>query len=140
MEQNKPMQHRKIIQKIFDQAWTRAEFDGIDALISEDARFHFRGRTVPMNAKDLKRIVAGWHRAFGDFQFTIEEMVAEGDFVAVRSILSGNHQDVWKDIPATGKQVSVTAMMFFRFSNRQMVDIWEDYDEYGLRQQLGSVP
>ena len=136
MNQNKPEGHRKITQTIFDQAWNNANFEGMETLIAEDASFHFRGHTIPMNAEDLKRIVTGWHLAFANFQFKIEELVAEGDIVAIRAILSGTHQDVWKDIPATGKRVSVTAMMFFRFSNGQMKEIWEDYDEFGMRQQL----
>lgn len=136
MNQNKPEAHRKIIQTIFDQAWNNANFEGIETLIAEDAKFHFRDHTIPMNAEDLKHIVSGWHRAFANFHFKIEEMVSEGDFVAVRAILSGKHQDAWKDISTTGKQVRATAMMFFRFSNGQLVEIWEDYDEFGLRQQL----
>lgn len=63
-------------------------------------------------------------------------MVAEEDLVAVRLILSGTHQGQWKDIPATEKHLSVTAMMFLRFEKSKLVEIWEDFDELGLRQQL----
>lgn len=58
--------------------------------------------------------------------------------VAVRLILTGTHQGTWKDIPATGKHVRVTAMMFLRFEDGKLVEIWEDFDELGLRQQLGQ--
>ena len=81
--------------------------------------------------------VAGWHRVFPDFRFEIDEMVAEGDLVAVRLTLSGTQQDQWQDIPATGKQIIVTAMIFLRFENGKIVEIWEDFDEYGMRRQLG---
>jgi steroid delta-isomerase-like uncharacterized protein len=138
MNNDKSPVHRNAIRKIFDRAWNEADFDGIDELIADDAKFHIRRQTAPTNAQDLKRIVAGWHGAFPDFRFTIEDMVAEDDLVAIRLTLSGTHEGQWQSIPATGKKISVTAMMFFRFENGQVAEIWEDYDEYGMRKQLGQ--
>jgi predicted ester cyclase len=63
-------------------------------------------------------------------------MIAESDLVAVRLILSGTHQAKWRDIPATGKKIRVTVMMFLRFENGKLVEIWEDFDELGMLQQL----
>lgn len=130
--------HREVTKRVFHQAWNKADFDGLDALIAEDATFHIRDLTLPTSAKDLERIVAGWHRAFPDFRFSIQDMVAEGELVAVRLILTGTHKDQWQDIPATGKRIRVTVMMFLRFEAGQVVQIWEDYDEYGMRMQLGQ--
>lgn len=66
----------------------------------------------------------------------MKDIVAEGDLVAVRLIMSGTHQEQWKDIPATGKQIRVTAMFFLRFEAGKLVEIWEDFDEFGMRSQL----
>ena len=130
--------HRKIVRTIFERAWTCADFDGIGDFIAEDAVFHIRNIDLPTNAQDLEQIVSRWHTAFHDFRFTIEDLVAEKDLVAVRLIMAGTHQSQWQDIPAAGKQISVTAMMFFRFENEKVVEIWEDFDEYGMRKQLGE--
>ena len=139
MKNNTQKVHRETVKTIFDQAWNQADFYGIDNLIAEDAIFHIRELTLPTNAEDLERIVNGWHTAFLDFRFTIDDMVAEGNLVAVRLRMSGTHQDQWQDIPASGKQISVSVMMFLRFENEQVVEIWEVYDEYGMRKQLGEV-
>jgi steroid delta-isomerase-like uncharacterized protein len=130
--------NRMITQRIVGQAWNQGDFDGIDALIAKDATFHIRGRTMRTNAQDLERVVAGWHRAFPDFRFSIQDMVAEGDLVAVHLILTGTQQDQWQEIPPIGNRVRVTVMMFLRFQEGQVVEIWEDYDEYGMRKQLGQ--
>jgi hypothetical protein len=31
-------------------------------------------------------------------------------------------------------------MMFLRFADGQVVEIWEDYDEHGMRKQLVGAP
>jgi len=129
---------RATAEKILDQAWNQADFENLEQLIADDAKFHFRGQTYPTNAQDLARIITGWHKSFADFKFTAKEFVSEGDLVAVRLIMSGTHQSQWKDIPATGKQIQVTAMFFLRFEAGKLIEIWEDFDEYGLRKQLSK--
>ena len=136
MAREKGNQHRELVTRIFNQAWNQADFSGLRELIAEDAAFHIRGQTFPTSAEDLQRIVIGWHETFADFHFEIQDMVVERDRVAVRLTLSGTHQGPWQGIPAAGTQVSVTAMMFFHLADGKVVEIWENYDEYGLRQQL----
>ena len=129
-------QNRAIVTKIFEQAWSQANFNGIDAVIAEDAQFHIHSLTLPTNAADLEQIVTRWHRAFAGFKFTIEDMVAENDTVAVRMTMSGTHQSQWQDIPPTGRQISVDTMMFLQITDGKVTQIWETFDEPTLRKQL----
>ena len=78
--------------------------------------------------------------AFPDLQFTIEDMVAEGDFVVVRHTTRGTHQGNFRGIPPTGKQVSGTGMFIDRIVNGKAVEQWINGDDLGLLQQLGVVP
>jgi len=137
MHKNQREFHKRIARQIFEQAWNKGEFEGLDELIDSDAQFHIRNHTAPMGPQDTRQVISAWHRAFPDFRFTIRAMVAEDDLVAVRLILSGTQMGTWKDIPATGKHIRVTAMMFLRFENGMLVEIWEDFDEFGMLQQLG---
>ena len=136
MSESLEQKNQNIASKILNQAWNQADFENLEQLIADDAKFHFRGQTYPTNAQDLARIITGWHQSFSEFHFTVKDMLAEGDLVAVRLIMSGRHQDQWKDIPATGKQIHITAMFFLRFEAGKLVEIWEDFDEYGMRKQL----
>ncbi|HEX6269323.1 MAG TPA: ester cyclase [Anaerolineales bacterium] len=138
MQNNQQEFHKQITREIFEQAWSNANFGGLDELLDSTTQFHIRNHTAPMSAEDTRRVICGWHRAFSNFRFTIKAMVAEGDLVAVRLTLSGTHRGTWKDIPATGKQVRITAMMFFRFENGKLMEIWEDFDELGIHQQLNG--
>ena len=78
--------------------------------------------------------------AFPDLQFTIEDMIAEGDTVVVRYTTRGTHQGNLWGIPPTGKQVSGTGMFIDRPVNGKAVEQWINGDDLGLLQQLGVIP
>lgn len=136
--QNDPTErHKQITRYLFEEVWNQANFDGLDELISPGALFHIRGHTAPMGPAETRQAITRWHSAFPDFHFAIEEIVAEGDTVAVRLTLSGTHQGPWKDRPPTGRPIAVTAMMFLRFEGGKLAEIWEVFDEHAMRRQLG---
>lgn len=137
MRNNQTERHKRITRQILEEAWNKASFADLEEVVDPDAQFHIHNHTVPMSPQDTRRVVSAWHRAFPDFHFTINAMIAEDDLVAVRLLLSGTHQRAWKEIPPTGNHIRVTVMMFLRFENGRLTEIWEDFDELGMRRQLG---
>ncbi|NIV09852.1 MAG: hypothetical protein GWN62_00680, partial [Aliifodinibius sp.] len=53
--------HKRRVERIFDQGWNKGKFDGLEDLISDDATFHIRNQSIPTSASDLKQIVSQWH-------------------------------------------------------------------------------
>lgn len=128
--------NKALVEALFAQAWNQGSFEIVDEKVAEDAMFHFRGVSRPMAPATTKRVISSWRTAFPDLEFTIETLLAEGDMVAARLRFSGTQHGKWKDIEPTGRRFTATAMMFFRFEEGMLVEIWEDYDEPGLREQL----
>ena len=73
-------------------------------------------------------------------QFTIEGLFAEGDKVLLCYTFHGTHQGQWRGIPPTGKPVTFTGMLVYRFDDGKIAEGWENADILGLLQQLGAVP
>jgi steroid delta-isomerase-like uncharacterized protein len=78
--------------------------------------------------------------AFPDWHLTIEDMIAEGDKVAVRYTTSGTHQGVFQGIPPTGKKFTATAITIAHFVNGKADELRSEYDFLGMLQQLGVIP
>jgi predicted ester cyclase len=78
--------------------------------------------------------------AFPDDKVTIDQLVAEGDWVSYRATESGTHRGVFLKIPATGKHATWTEIQFFRIANGKIVEHWVDVDIFGWFQQLGVIP
>jgi predicted ester cyclase len=43
-------------------------------------------------------------------------------------------------IPATGKQVTVTGLYVQRIAGGQIVEVWGQFDQMGMMQQIGAIP
>jgi steroid delta-isomerase-like uncharacterized protein len=87
---------------------------------------------IPFNAMFLT--------AFPDFKASVDDMVAEGDKVAVRFTVSGTHEGPVLGIPATGKQVAMKGVSVKRLANGKVVEEWWLGDMLGMMQQLGVIP
>ena len=78
--------------------------------------------------------------AFPDMRWTIEDILAEGDKVAVRWSFQGTHRGEFLGVPATGKQVHWTAIDILRIADGKIAERWSEYDLMTMLQQLGAVP
>ncbi|HEV2238563.1 MAG TPA: ester cyclase [Ktedonobacterales bacterium] len=78
--------------------------------------------------------------AFPDFEWTVEEQVAEGDTVATYLIGRGTHLGAFMGIPPTGKRVTVPSMGFDYFRDGQCAKTRLLLDIMSLMQQLGVIP
>ena len=77
---------------------------------------------------------------FPDIQWTLEEMVAEGDKVAARFTMRGTHRGTFFGVPPTERLIVAQAMNIYRLSGGQFVEEHGQPDMLGLLQQIGAVP
>jgi predicted ester cyclase len=84
----------------------------------------------------MDRVSAG----LSDHWMRIDDMIAEGDKVAVRLRSHARHTGTFMGIPATGKEYTISETHIFRIRDGQVVEHWRDGDMLGLMQQLGALP
>ena len=75
--------------------------------------------------------------AFPDLVVTVEDQIAEGDKVVTRWTAQGTHRGSFFGLEATGKQVRLQAIHIHQIKNGKIARLWEEFDMFGLRQQLG---
>jgi steroid delta-isomerase-like uncharacterized protein len=110
-------------------------------LISPDAIFHVPGRPEPMRGPaGYLAIIEMMRGGFPDIQWTLEEMVADGDKVAARFTMRGTHLGTFFGTPSTGKKIAVQALNIYRLSRGQIIEETGQPDLLGLLQQIGAVP
>ncbi len=93
---------------------------------------------LPAGSVGVKQQHAQYLAAFPDAQITVEDMVAEGDLVAVRMTVRGIHRGAFMGIPASGQPVSVSAMTLYRITGGTIVEDWTIADISGMLQQIGA--
>jgi len=133
------METHKDFFKQFLQFINTADENLAQQLLSPLAKFH-----VPTQAEPLQgpigylMIIAMMRSGFPDIQWTLEEMIAEDDKVAVRYTMKGTHQGEFFGFPATGKPIAVQAINFYRLVDDQIVEEYGQPDMLGLLRQIGA--
>jgi steroid delta-isomerase-like uncharacterized protein len=114
-----------------------------DELSAPNWIYHDPGFPNVRTLKDYKQWCTETRSAFPDFHVTIEDMIAEGDKVVVRQTLRGTNTGnivTPMPLPATGKQVTASAITIIRFAGDKGVEVWNLGDSLGFMQQLGVIP
>ena len=78
-------------------------------------------------------------RAFSDQRWTIDQVIAEGDLVAIHCVHSGRHTGDFLGLPATGRPFAYKQMHMIRLRNGKGVEHWAVRDDAGLMRQLTST-
>jgi predicted ester cyclase len=124
---------------VVEDVWNKGDFRIADQMFTSDAVLHFRGQNIPLTREVGLGIVRNWRTAFPDFHFTLEDMIVDGNKVALRIPFTGTHQGRFLGLDPTGKKINVTEILILRLEGDKIAEMWEDYDEYGMRIQLGLV-
>lgn len=95
----------------------------------------------PLQGLDGACMLAGLlNSAFPDARVAIDDIIGEGDRVAVRCSFSGTNRGTLLGVPPTGRGVSVVAMAVFTVQDGKLVNDWIVFDGLGMLQQLGATP
>ena len=93
-----------------------------------------------VNDKPLAEHIEAAEAGFPLYELIIDDLVAEGDLVAVRGRMRGEHLGPFMGMPATGKKVDVPIFLTYRITGGKIVDHWMVSDTLLMLQQLGAVP
>ncbi len=74
---------------------------------------------------------------FPNYEVIAEDILAEGDLVAVRARLVGTHQGPFNELPPTGRKIDLEFFINYRIANGKIVDHWMILDSAELMKQLG---
>ncbi len=97
-----------------------------------------RGRTF--THEDGRREALGWREAFPDLDVVVDQVIADGDKVAVRWTARGTNTGNGNGITATGKSVETSGIALFRFEDGKVAEEWVSADTLGLLRQLDMLP
>ena len=131
---------KALVRREYEQGVNKKDFDVRDGTLAGNYLGHFPGVPPIQGIEAFKQFTSGFFTAFPDLQTTIEDLIAEGDKVAVRQTWRGTHTGDFLGIPPTGKQVVFSSTEFYRVAGGKLAEEWVELDMLGLLQQLGAIP
>jgi steroid delta-isomerase-like uncharacterized protein len=132
--------NKDCVKRLFDEVWNLGKVGLLDTLIGAAYVDHNPAPGQPAGAAGVKGRVETLRGAFPDLRFSLEEVIAEGDFVAARFSWRGTHKGAaFLGIPPSGKAILVRGMEFYRLRDGRIVEHWDNVDELGMLTQLGDL-
>ena len=134
-------ENKAVVRRV-EEAWNAGDLDALDAQFAPDFVSHAGVPGMPPGLGTAKQVHQMSQQAFPDRRTTIEDVVAEGDKVAVRVRMTGTNRGglPWFNIPANEKPVDVQWISVYRLANGKIAEHWAQMDVMGLMQQLGAMP
>ena len=129
-----------VVRRFFEEAWNGHNPNAIDELVSPNYFNHAAVADHQRGTAGAKHILNWLFTAFPDTRFDIEDIIADGDMVAIRGTASGTHEGEFAGIPPTGKRFAVQQSHWVRVADGKLVEHWAVRDDLGMMQQLGAMP
>ena len=130
-------QNKEVVKRLWE-AWGKGDFEAFKGLLAPDYAYYSPSRsTKPTFREETIEFGKMLHNAFPDFNFSIEELIAVEDIVISRFIFRGTHEGEFQGIPGTGNKFESSGISIIRIENGKIVEEKEEFDQFGLMQQLG---
>jgi len=131
---NQSEANKALIREHYDATTNAFKPAAIDRQVAADFVDHSNPEIVGPDG--VKAHIKALRAAFPDLSVTIEDIVAEGDLVAVRGTWRGTHQGEFRGVPAIGRRIEFGGMVFWRIGSGQIRERWGLIDTPTLMRQL----
>lgn len=125
--------HKALIQRLYEEAFNRGDIAVVDKLFSPAFRDNSTPAQLP-GVEGVKSYIIAVREGFPDIHVTIEDMIAEADKIAVRTLWHGTHLGTYEGIAPTGKRVTRTMIQLFFIVNGKIAQEW--VEGIGLEQAI----
>ncbi|MBK7974429.1 MAG: ester cyclase [Deltaproteobacteria bacterium] len=129
--------NREVVRE-YVEAFNCLDIEALRALFTPDAIVH-----GVLGSGDLDKVIPIWRRLHEGIaiHLTVDEIVAEGDQVAVRYTERGKSVGEFLGNPPTGKTYEVVAMEWFVMKDGKIAKRWGARDSAAMARQMGlSIP
>lgn len=117
-----------LARRFFNECWNEGRVDALAEIMSPEHVHHFPDGDV-RGPENIKAMILDIRQDFPNFQITIDDEIVGQDKVVFRWTIRGTHQP-------TGNSVEYTGIDIIRIANGRIVELWNQMDVVGYKQQL----
>lgn len=131
-------QNKQLVRRFVAEGINGVDLAAFDELVAEDVDFD-APPGLPRSREGWKQNRLLLQSGFPDAHWAEELVIGEGDTVVWRGVMTGTHTGNFFGIPATGRQIAVTATSMLRLWDGKIVWQRMNSDDLGMMTQLGMV-
>lgn len=137
MEKNK---NKELAVRFYNDVLNKGNLDLLGNIMSEDFIDYNSAPEQPQGIEGFKQFLNMVITAFPDLQIEIEDVLAEGNKVTARLIISGIQSGSLGTIPPSNKKAKWTGIDILEIENNKIVGRWSERNLLSLMKQIGAFP
>ena len=133
-------ENKATLKRYYEEVFNNNDLSKWNEMVDEDYVLHAAVDSGLRGLEQLKQTQVNRLALAPDTKITIDEVIGEGDGLAVRGDFVGTHTGEYQGIPPTGKKFTRAYMGFYRFKNGKIAEVRTVQNVLGMFQQLGVTP
>ena len=134
-------EHVSIVERWFEDLFTRGDLDAVDGLVAPDFVAHGQGCMDDAHGRETFREWLRWYTsAFVDREWTVDDILSEDDRAVARCSGRATYKGGLLDIPSRDQRVFETSIIILRVQDGTVKEIWSEMSDLQLVMQLGAFP
>lgn len=114
--------NKSIIHRYIEEIFNTGDVTNIRDFISEDYEEVYEGSRYKIGIEGAINHVLGVRRVFPDLKLTIENQIAEGEWIATTLSATGTFKEEWFDMKPTGKPITFTGVDVDRIRDGKIIE------------------
>lgn len=131
---------KDVARRYVETVWNEGNVEEMDEVLTEHQVYHDPTGDGEEPLSEFKAFIRGYHRAFPDLQFAVDDYIAEGDLVSFWGRATGTHEGRFMGIEPTGNRIDIMGINVVRVEDGKVAERWANVDIFGMLKQLGRDP
>jgi predicted ester cyclase len=112
----------------WEEVWVKGNVSAMDEFIAPNYVDHPNLPGLPPGPEGMKQALSYYHSASPELEATIDDILAEGERVALRWSARATHLGEWLDVPPTGEHFTMSGITIYRIAEGKAVEGWNSIE------------
>lgn len=113
---------KDLVRRYYEEVVNTGAVDELGRFLSPNYTEVHENERYPLGIEGAKQHVLGVRRTYPDLHLTIDQQIAEGEWVVTRVTMTGTHSGEWLGMRPTGERVRMTAVNVDRVIDGRIVE------------------
>lgn len=132
-------ENKTLVRRYYEEVVNTGAIEEVGRFISPDYVEVHDNKRYSIGLEGVKEHIRGVRQTYPDLNLTVEQQIAEGEWVVTRVTMRGTHRGEWQGIKPTGRPVEVTAVNLDRVVGGRIVEHGGAANLLGPFLEIGGV-
>jgi predicted SnoaL-like aldol condensation-catalyzing enzyme len=124
----------------WEEVWVKGNVAATDEFMAANYVDHPGLPGLPPGPEGMKQALTYYRAAAPELQATLDDILAEGEKVALRWSARGTHLGEWLDVPPTGHHFTMSGISIYRIAQGKAVEGWNSIEVAPTSWRGASTP